>query len=115
MIAAVKVRGDIDSREKVSRTLEDLKLTSKNSCVVFNDSESIRGMLGTVKDYIAYGEIEDETLEKLEERKGEDLGNGDKVNLSSPSGGFKSTKKNQGQGGSLGKHPDMDELVEKMV
>jgi ribosomal protein L30/L7E len=115
MIAAVKVRGDIDSREKVSRTLEDLKLTSRNRCVVFEDSESVRGMLKMVKDYIAYGEIEDETLEKLEDRKGEDLGSGDTVNLSSPSGGFKSTKKNHGQGGSLGHRPDMDELVEKMV
>ena len=71
MIAAVKVRGSIDGRQKVKRTLEDLKLDSRNKCVVFEDSESVKGMLNVAKDYITFGEIDEETVEKLEERKGE--------------------------------------------
>lgn len=115
MIAAVKVRGSIDARKNTKDTLQNLNLTEKNRCVVFEDSDSIRGMLKSAKDYITYGEISDETLEKLEERKGEELESGDTVNLTAPSGGFKSTKKNYGQGGSLGNRPDMDGLVDKMV
>lgn len=115
MIAAVRVRSDIDAREKVSRTLEDLGLEKNNQCVVYEDSDSIRGMMNLVKDYIAYGEVDEETVEKLEEKAGEDLESGDVISLSPPSKGYKDTKKNHGQGGSLGKRPDVDELVERMV
>lgn len=115
MIAAVKVRGSIDARHKAKRTLEDLNMNKRNQCVVFEDSDSIRGMLNRAKDYITYGEISDETLEKLEERKGEELESGDTVNLTPPTGGFKNTKKQVGQGGSLGKRENLDELIQKMV
>lgn len=115
MLAAVRVRSDIDAREKVSRTLQDLGLTKNNQCVVFEDSDSVRGMLALVKDYIAYGEIDDETVEMLEERSGGELESGDTVNLPAPSGGYRSTKKNVGQGGSLGQNPDIDRLIQSMV
>ncbi len=115
MIAAVRIRSDTDARQKVARTLDNLGLRRNNQCVVHEDSESIRGMLNVVKDYVAYGEIDEETVEKLEERRGEILENGDTVNLSPPSKGYRSTKKNHGQGGSLGERPDMNELISRMV
>ena len=115
MIAAVRVRSDIDARHKTSRTLENLGLVKNNQCTVYEDSDSIRGMMKASKDYIAYGEIKEETVEKLEERKGEELENGDVISLAPPTKGYKDTKKNQGQGGSLGKRDDMDELIERMV
>jgi len=115
MIAAVRVRGDVDVDVKISTTLQNLNLEKRNQCVVFEDSDSIRGMLNHAKDYIAYGEIDEETVEALEERNGEELESGDTVNLTSPSGGFKDTKKQVGQGGTLGERTDMDSLVQKMV
>ncbi len=115
MIAAVRVRGDVDVRQKVSRTLQDLNLEKRNSCVVFEDNDSVRGMLKVSKDYIAFGEISEETLEKLSERKGKEIESGDVIRLSPPTGGFKGTKRQVGQGGSLGKRENMDELIQKMV
>jgi large subunit ribosomal protein L30 len=115
MIAAVKIRGSIDARHKAKRTLKDLNMHKRNQCVVFKDNDSVRGMLNTAKDYITYGEISEDTLEKLEERKGEELESGDTVNLTPPTGGFKNTKKQVGQGGSLGKRDNLDELIQKMV
>lgn len=115
MIAAIRVRGDVDVRQKASRTLDDLSLKTRNQCVVYEDNESVRGMLKVAKDYVAFGEISEETLEKLSDRKGKDLESGDKVKLSPPSGGFKDTKKQVGQGGTLGHREDMDQLVQKMV
>ncbi|MBY6294246.1 hypothetical protein GLU60_02560 [Nanohaloarchaea archaeon H01] len=115
MIAAVKVRGSIDARHKAKRTLQDLNLDKKNQCILFEDSDSIRGMLDLAKDYITFGEVSEETIEALEERKGEEIEAGDSVNLSPPSGGFRDTKKQVGQGGSLGERDNMDELVQKMV
>jgi len=115
MIAAVRVRGDVDVRHKVSRTLQDLNLEKRNSCVVFEDSDSVRGMLKVAKDYIAYGEISEETVEKLSERKEQEIESGTVVNLSPPTGGFRDTKRQVNQGGALGERQDMDELVQKMV
>lgn len=115
MIGAVRIRGDVKVSQKVSRTMNDLKLRKKNQCVVFEDSEAVRGMMNAAKDYIAYGELDDETLEKLEERKGSEIESGDTVNLSPPSKGFKNTKTNYGQGGSLGKRDDFSDLVDRMV
>lgn len=116
MIAAVRIRGDIDVSQNISRTLQDLNLEKRNQCVVFEGNEAIEGMLNKSKDFITYGEISDETVEALAERSGKDaIESGDTVSLHPPSGGFRNTKKQVGQGGSLGKREDLDELIQKMV
>lgn len=115
MIAAVRIRGLQDVRQKVSRTLDNLKLRKKHQVVVYEDDPAVEGMMKQAKDYIAYGEISDETVEALEERSGEEVEHGTVVNLRSPKGGFKNTRKNTGQGGSLGERDDMDQLLKRMV
>lgn len=115
MIAAIKVRGEIDAGRKVSKTFETLSLEKKHQLVLVEDNDSMRGMLNKVKDYIAYGDISDETLEALEEETGRDLEAGDTVSLTPPSGGFRSTKENFEAGGSLGDHKNLDELVKNMM
>jgi large subunit ribosomal protein L30 len=115
MIAAVKVRGSIDADEKVTATFNSLNLDSTNQVILLKDEASSKGMLNKVKDYVTYGEVSEETVEALEERAGRDLEAGDTVNLSPPSGGYRSTKKNVNQGGSLGERQNLDELIQKMV
>ena len=115
MIAAIRVRGNVDAGRKVSATLENINLERKNQCVVYEDTDSIRGMLNQAKDYITFGEVSEETLELLEERKGSEIESGDVVSLTPPSRGYKDTKKNVNQGGSLGERENLDSLLEKMV
>ncbi|WEL23941.1 uL30 family ribosomal protein [Candidatus Nanohalovita haloferacivicina] len=115
MIAAIRIRGDVDASDKVSATLQNVNLHRRNQCVVYEDTESIKGMFNKAKDYITYGEVSEETLELLEERKGSEIESGDVINLSPPSRGYKDTKKNVNQGGSLGKRENLDNLIEKMV
>ena len=115
MIAAVRIRGMQDVRQKVARTLDNLGLRQKHQVVVFEDDPSVKGMMKTAKDFIAYGEISDDTVEALEERSAEDVEHGSVVNLRSPKGGFKDTRKQVGQGGSLGERDDLDDLLNKMV
>jgi large subunit ribosomal protein L30 len=115
MIAAVRVRGLPDVSQKVSNTLDNLGLRKKHQVVVYEDDPSIEGMMNKAKDYVAYGEISDETVEALEERNGEDVEHGTVVSLRAPKGGFKNTRKNVGQGGTLGKRDDMDDLLQRMV
>ncbi|MDY6761536.1 MAG: uL30 family ribosomal protein [Candidatus Nanohaloarchaea archaeon] len=108
MLAAVRVRGIPDTPENVSATLESLQLTQKNACVVLEDTDSNRGMLDAAKDFVAYGEVSEETADTL----GID---GGPVRLSPPSGGFKDPKRQYGQGGSVGKRDDMDALLDRML
>lgn len=115
MIAAVKVRGSVDANDKARATMENLQLDKKNKLVVYEDKDSIKGMFSKAKDYITYGDLDEETIEKLEEVKGEKIESGDTFNMTPPSGGYKDTKKHVGQGGSLGKRSDMDPLVQRMI
>ncbi|MFB6193197.1 MAG: uL30 family ribosomal protein [Candidatus Nanohaloarchaea archaeon] len=115
MIAAIRVRGDVDASDEASATLQNMNLERRNQCVVYEDTDSIQGMLNKAKDYITFGQVSDEALELLGERKGSEIESGDVINLTPPSRGYKDTKRNVNQGGSLGERENLDNLVEKMV
>lgn len=70
MLAAVRVRGVPDTRRKASGTLQSLRLQSPNSCVVLPDTDANRGMLQQVKDYVAYGGVDDEVVVELLRERG---------------------------------------------
>ncbi|MFB6182524.1 MAG: uL30 family ribosomal protein [Candidatus Nanohaloarchaea archaeon] len=115
MIAAIKVRGSLDAPKRVKQNLQNMNLEKKNQLVIYENKESIKGMMNKAKDYITYGEIDEETVEKIEDKKDTELNPGDTVNLTPPSGGYKNTKRNVNQGGSLGKRQNLDQLIQKMV
>ena len=115
MIAAIRVRGPVDVPPNATKTLENLKLTKKHQIVVFEDNDSIRGMMNKAKDYIAFGEISDETLDALEEKKSSEVESGDVFDCRPPKKGFKNTRMQYGQGGTLGNHEEIDDLVQRMV
>jgi len=68
--AVVKMRGVVKSKPDVRRTLELLNLDRTNHCVIIDDTEHYRGMLQKVKDYVAWGEIDAETLTILLNKRG---------------------------------------------
>jgi ribosomal protein L30/L7E len=115
MLAAVQLRGRVDAREKAKQALDHLNLDKRNRVVLLKDNEANRGQLSVSKDYITFGEISEETVEKLEEASGRNLDTGDTVNLSPPSGGYKDTRQQVGQGGSLGERKDIHDLISRMV
>lgn len=69
-IAIVRVRGSVNLSGEVKDTLSLLRLYRKNYCVVVDDSPSYKGMIKKVKDYVTYGEIDDETYKELVEKRG---------------------------------------------
>ena len=71
-IAVVRVRGSVNLRKEVRDTLNLLRLYRKNFCIVVEDTPSSKGMIKKVKDYITYGEIDDETYKLLVEKRGEE-------------------------------------------
>ena len=75
MYAVVRVRGTVGVNEQVERTLKLLNLEKPNHCTIIPSTDSYAGMLQKVKDYVTWGEVDEETLRLLVERKGMKPGN----------------------------------------
>ncbi|GBF35967.1 MAG TPA: 50S ribosomal protein L30 [Methanothermococcus okinawensis] len=68
--AVVRVRGRVGVRRDISDTLKMLRLHKVNHCVVIPETDTYKGMLRKVKDYVTYGEIDKDTLIKLILKRG---------------------------------------------
>ncbi|MBU0470457.1 MAG: uL30 family ribosomal protein [Nanoarchaeota archaeon] len=71
--AVVLVRGTVDMTHQLKDTLKSLNLSRKNQCVVLENNPLNKGMILKVKDYVTWGEIDEETFKKLVEGRGEEL------------------------------------------
>lgn len=105
-LIAIKIRGSIDADKKIQQTLDTLGLVKKHQARIMENNDSNEGLMRKAKDYIAYGEIEEDKIEELKQN--------DTISLSPPSKGFKDTKRQYHQGGSLGKRDDINKLLQKM-
>jgi large subunit ribosomal protein L30 len=65
----------VNLRPGIKSTLEMLRMHRVNHCVVVKEDEHFRGMIQKVKDYVAWGKIDDQTLTLLLERRGRLSGN----------------------------------------
>jgi len=65
MYAVIRVRGQPDVNVDIRRTMELMNLTRVNHCVVVPEDDVTKGMLQKAKDYVTWGEINEETLEKM--------------------------------------------------
>lgn len=71
MLAIILVRGrERGTQTPIQVTLDLLKLTKKNHCVLFTANPALQGMLQKVKDYVTWGEISDNTYKLLLEKRG---------------------------------------------
>jgi len=68
--AIVRVRGTVNIKPNIKKTLQLLNLTRANHCVLTEETPSTKGMLQIVKDYVTWGEVEKETLTKLIKERG---------------------------------------------
>ena len=65
VFAAVRVRGIVNVKPDIKRTLQLFRLTRVNHCVLLEENASIKGMLQIAKDYITWGEIDKAILSEL--------------------------------------------------
>jgi large subunit ribosomal protein L30 len=75
MYAIVRLRGSVKTKPDIKDTLDMLRLHRINHCVVVPDSPHYRGMIQKVKDYVAWGEIDEEALASMLEMRGRLNGN----------------------------------------
>jgi len=150
MFAIVRLRGEVNLRPEIKDTLAMLHIHRVNHCVVVKEDPHYRGMIQKVKDYVAWGKIDDSTLAMLLERRGRLSANrrlteqylkgntpyssimelAKAINSGSASlkdlqikpifrlhparKGLRTTKKTVQQGGDLGFHPDLTDLIKRM-
>ncbi len=71
MEAVVQIRGDVNMTGAVEDTLDMLNLHGVNQCTLLPETDTYRGMLTKVNDYVAFGEPSQEVLETVIETRGE--------------------------------------------
>jgi large subunit ribosomal protein L30 len=138
MILVIRISGMINIPQKVQETLHRMRIRRKYAAVILKNNEENRKLLLKVRNYVAFGKISKETLEKLVKLRGQKLEKkeldakkvvselGEKnmqevglkpfFRLHPPRGGIEA-KKHFGVGkGVLGNNKEkINELVEKML
>lgn len=150
MYAIVRLRGSVNTKPEIKDTLDMLRLHRINHCVVVPDNPHNRGMIQKVKDYVAWGEIDEIALATILEMRGrlngnkrltdqlikentsygsikefasavssggaslKDAGIKPVFRLHPPRKGHRGTKKTVREGGELGYHESISDLIWKM-
>jgi large subunit ribosomal protein L30 len=119
-IAIIRIRGTDDVNSKIESTMRMLKLHKKHTCSVYPKAESLMGMLERCKDYVTYGEIDEDTYKLLVEKRGikKDGKTENYFHLQPPKGGFerKGIKTPFSMKGALGYRKDkINILIKKMI
>ena len=75
--AVVRVRGEVNIKPKIKRTMKLMRLNRVNHCVIIPENETYKGMLNIIKDYVTWGEIAPETTQIMLESSGKKSGKSD--------------------------------------
>ncbi len=75
MYAVIRVRGTVGVRKDIADTLKMLRLHKPNHCVIIDKNNVNEGMLRKAHNYITWGEITKDMLEKVIEKRGRTRGN----------------------------------------
>ena len=115
MICIIRIAGETGLDYKIKESLDRLRIRKKYSCVVIEKPNDVQlGMLKSVADFVAFGEINQETYEKLKKARGKP--NNPTFRLHPPRKGIES-KKHFGIGkGVLGNNKEhINKLIERMI
>ncbi len=75
MYVVLRIRGSVNTSPELKATMKMLRLERVNHCVIVPKNESYDGMLKKARDYVTWGEIDRNTLEKLVAKRGRLPGN----------------------------------------
>ena len=122
-LVVIRIRGTVRQRPDIKLTLTLLKLLKKNSCTVLSNTPSALGMLRVAKDYVTWGELDEETYKLLMEKRGQKDPKDPKkmlntFHLNPPRGGYgrKGVKQPFSIGGALGdRGAKINDLLKRML
>ena len=70
-IAAVRIRGKTKIKITVEDTMKMMRLYKNNYCAILPNNPIYLGMLRMAKDYLTWGEIDEDTFRQLLDKRGE--------------------------------------------
>lgn len=79
MILAIRISGMVNVNSDIQETLHRMKLRRKYAAVLLNPSNETTKMLSKVRNFVAYGDIDKETLVELIKKRGQPLKKGEKI------------------------------------
>jgi len=113
MIAVIRIKGIVGLDRDVNETFARLKLGRKYSCIILEEKLDLLGMVNKVRNFVAYGKIDEATLKELQEKRGK-KGKEMFFRLHPPRGGIKA--KAHYPKGVLGDHKDkINDLIRRML
>ncbi|BAJ50340.1 large subunit ribosomal protein L30 [Candidatus Caldarchaeum subterraneum] len=134
LVAVIRIKGHVGIKPEIKKTLESLKLDKAFKAALFNESDTLNGMLKKAQRYLTWGRPNKHTILTLLKKAGvggedvetfaEKLEKGEEklsqpvyVSLHPPSQGFKNTVKRsykyKGEYGDRGEA--INELIRRMV
>ncbi|HYA21780.1 MAG TPA: 50S ribosomal protein L30 [Thermoproteota archaeon] len=75
LLLVVRIRGTLNVRKDMKGALESLRLGRVHTATLHRNEPSVKGALQAIKDFVAWGEIDEETLTKLLQKRARLAGN----------------------------------------
>ncbi len=75
LLVAIRIRGTVGLKPKIKYTLQSLRLLKRYNAILLWDDSEVVGMLRIAKDFITWGEIDEENIELMLEKRGRVEGN----------------------------------------
>ncbi|SRR3989344_3003 len=92
MICIIRIKGEVGLRREIIENLNRVRLKRKYACVVLRPSQDKMGIVKKIKNFVAYGEIDEKTFEKLIEKRGKAIDKKKKIDAKKIVSGFKEGK-----------------------
>jgi len=70
MILVIRISGDVNLTKEIKETLSRIRIKRKYSATLLKPSIENQKLLKNLRNHVAYGDIEKETLQKLIEKRG---------------------------------------------
>ena len=94
MYAVIRIRGLVNLKRDIKDTLAMLRLNRKMHCVLIKENDCMKGMLQKVRNWVTWGEIDDDSLKQLIKKRGRKIGE-KKLTEQEAEEAFKKLKENQ--------------------
>ena len=65
LIAVIRIHGKTGLKKGIKDTFSMMRLYKKNNCIIIPNSPDMVGMINKVKEYVTWGEINEETIKIL--------------------------------------------------
>ncbi len=115
MIAIIRIAGQVGLKKEIVETLSRLRLRKKYACIIIEKpSKEQLGMINKIRDFVAFGNINDKTHKKLIEKRKTKIKNF--FRLHPPRKGIDAKKHFGVKKGVLGNNKEkINELIERML